>query len=190
MNLDIDVDYEQDSSSEDEEQEQDAADSDDFLAIGRYVITEVEEFLAQAAADELGNNNRRKRMLAGGTRPPYKRRSFDNQGAYQCILRDHLVGPERTGLCAKDFQVHFRMSRLSVESIIQVIGNSGVPFIETFRTNRFGLVGASIEAKVLLPLRVLAYGVAPHTFCDYFQMSVSQSGRCCRQFNSVIPKVQ
>ncbi len=85
MNLDVDVDYEQDSSSEDEEQ--DAADSDDFLAIGRYVITEVKEFLAQAAGDELGNN-RRKRTSAGGTRPPYKRRSFDNHGAYQCILRD------------------------------------------------------------------------------------------------------
>jgi hypothetical protein len=100
MNLDVDVDYEQDSSSEDEEQ--DAADSDDFLAIGRYVITEVEEFLAQAAGDELGNN-RRKRTSAGGTRAPYKRRSFDNHGAYQCILRDHL-GPEPTVLCAKELQ--------------------------------------------------------------------------------------
>ena len=146
MNLDIDVDYEQDSEESAEGEEQDAADSDDFLAIGRYVITEVEEFLAQAADDELANNNRKKRTSAGGTRPPYKRRSFDNHGAYQCILRDHLVGPERTGLCAKDFQVHFRMSRPRVESIIQAIGNSGVPFFETFRTNRFGLVGASIES--------------------------------------------
>ncbi len=59
MNLDVDVDYEQDSSWEDEEQ-QDAADSDDFLAIGRYVITEVEEFLAQAPGDELGNNRRKR----------------------------------------------------------------------------------------------------------------------------------
>ncbi len=84
MKLDVDVDYEQDSfSEEEEEEEQDAADSDDFLAIRRYVITEVEEFLAQAAGDELGNN-RRKRTSAGGARPPYERRSFDNQGAYQC----------------------------------------------------------------------------------------------------------
>ncbi len=68
MNLDVDVDYEQDSSSEDEEEEQDAADSDDFLAIGRYVITEVEEFLAQAAGDGFDCN--RKRTSMGGGAPP------------------------------------------------------------------------------------------------------------------------
>jgi hypothetical protein len=70
-----------------------------------------------------------------------------------------------------------------VERIIQKFGNSGDPFYQSFRPNLFGYTGGCIEAKILLPLKVLAYGVAPHCFIDYFQMSISQAGRCCRQFN-------
>jgi Plant transposon protein len=49
------------------------------------------------------------------------------------------------------------------------------------------LVGPSLEAKVLLPIKVLAYGVAPHAFSDYFQMSISQGSRCCTMFYKQIP---
>ena len=28
--------------------------------------------------------------------------------------------------------------------------------------------GASLEAKILLPLKTMAYGTASHAFCDYF----------------------
>jgi hypothetical protein len=100
------------------------------------------------------------------------------------MMRDHL-GPDV--LFGKEFPLLFRLSRPRVELIIQQILNSGNDFFRSFRTNRFGRKGASIEAKVLLPLKVLAYGVAPHTFCDYFQMSVTQCGLCCRQFNRLIP---
>jgi hypothetical protein len=46
-----------------------------------------------------------------------------------------------------------------------------------------------LEAKVLLPLRVLAYGVAPHTFNDYFQMSISMARSCLKRFNESIVRI-
>jgi Plant transposon protein len=46
-----------------------------------------------------------------------------------------------------------------------------------------------LEAKVLLPLKVLAYGVPNHAFADYFQTSVSQCGRCCQKFCRIVPQL-
>jgi hypothetical protein len=40
-----------------------------------------------------------------------------------------------------------------------------------------------------LPLRVLAYGVAVHTFNDYFQMSVSLARECVGRFNVKMVKI-
>ena len=38
----------------------------------------------------------------------------------------------------------------------------------------------------MLPLKTLSYGVAMHTFCDYFQMSCNLAIEACRQFDSAI----
>jgi hypothetical protein len=38
-------------------------------------------------------------------------------------------------------------------------------------TGRGGRCRSSLAAHFLLPLKTLAYGVPPHTFIDYFQMS-------------------
>jgi Plant transposon protein len=115
-----------------------------------------------------------------------KQQCFDNAGCLKIIKRDHL-SPD--ALFGTEFPLFFRLERSRVELIIQALGNSEVPFYGTFRSNRYGLTGASLEAKVLLPLKVLAYGVAPHAFADYFQMSVSQCGRCCRNFCRIIPQL-
>ena len=45
---------------------------------------------------------------------------------------------------------------------------------------------ASLEAKVVLPLKSLAYGVPPHCFIDYFQMSPQMARECMIQFDKVI----
>jgi hypothetical protein len=95
------------------------------------------------------------------------RRLFDCQGAFQCIRRDHLGDMPLFG---KDFQMFFRLSRTRVQMILEDLGrwSDTNPFYKTFRMDMFGRIGASLEAKVLLPLKALAYGVAPHCFCDYF----------------------
>jgi len=52
-----------------------------------------------------------------------------------------------------------------------------------------GKQGASMEARVLLPLKSYAYGVPPHTFTDYFQMSVDLAKECCRNFDRVMKEL-
>ena len=130
------------------------------------------QLMVDAATQD--NKNNRKRLKT--RQYTSTRRSFDHHGSHNDIQRDHL-GPD--ALFGKEFPLFFRLTRPRVELIIQAFGNSGDPFYTSFRTKQFGLIGPSLEAKILLPLKVLAYGVAPHAFCDYFQMSVSQAGRCC-----------
>jgi hypothetical protein len=54
---------------------------------------------------------------------------------------------------------------------------------------REGKSHASLEAKLLLPLKCLAYGVPPHTFQDYFSMSVTFAKECVRQFNRGVKEI-
>jgi hypothetical protein len=109
------------------------------------------------------------------------RRLFDCQGAFQCISRDHLGDRPLFG---KDFEMYFRLSRTRVQMILEDLGRwSDInPFYKSFRRDMFGRIGASLEAKVLLPLKALAYGVAPHCFGDYFQISKPMAIECYKQF--------
>ena len=50
--------------------------------------------------------------------------------------------------------------------------------------------GACLEAKVLLPLKTFAYGVATHTFTDYFQVSPELAAKCCDEFAATIATKQ
>jgi hypothetical protein len=110
------------------------------------------------------------------------RRQFDFRGAYRDIMRDHLRA--NAPLFGQEFIKYFRLSWARVQILLDDFGRFSEtnPFYNTFRVGRFGRVGASLEAKILLPLKTLAYGVAPHTFCDYFQMSVPMARECYKQF--------
>jgi Plant transposon protein len=49
-----------------------------------------------------------------------------------------------------------------------------------------GAKGASMEAKILLPLKTVAFGTASHAFCNYFQMSKPLAVRCCDEYALMI----
>jgi hypothetical protein len=158
------------------------ADTDILLrTAGLFAMLEVDLMV-----DEDNNNNSNKRKGLKKRQFTSIRRSFDHHGAHNNIQQDHLGGD---ALFGKEFPLFFRLSRPRVELVLQRIGNSDDPFYQSFRTNQYGLVGPLLEAKILLPIKVLAYGVAPHAFAfsDYFQMLVSQSGKCCQIFNRTIP---
>ena len=91
-----------------------------------------------------------------------KRRVFDHAGALHCINRDYL-GPEP--LFIDDFPCYFRVSRSRFEKIMQDVGNSPFPFFKAKCPT--GRPLSSIQARLMLPLKTLAYGVAMHTFCDF-----------------------
>ena len=112
-----------------------------------------------------------------------KRRTFDPQRVYDSLQRSHL-GPD--ALFGKEFHMYFRLSRPRVQVILEKLGNSDDPFYKSFRRDKYGRVGPSLEAKVLLPLRTVVYGVAPHCFCDVFEMSHTMARDCCKRFNKAM----
>jgi hypothetical protein len=45
---------------------------------------------------------------------------------------------------------------------------------------------ASLQTRLLLPLKTYAYGVASHAFIDYFSCSMPFANKCCSEFDSMI----
>ena len=111
------------------------------------------------------------------------RKKLDHSGALFCIVRDFL-GPE--ALFLDDFDLYFRISRSRFDKIFNDIGRAGIKFFTQPKTNLVGAPIASMEARILLPLKTLAYGVAMHCFCPYFQISKSLAIDCCREFDKAI----
>jgi Plant transposon protein len=53
-------------------------------------------------------------------------------------------------------------------------------------TDKFGRVGPCMEARMMLALKTMAYGVPPHMLRDQFQMSVMMARKCCIEFDNAI----
>ena len=77
-----------------------------------------------------------------------------------------------------------------MQVIFDAFGNSGDPYYSSTSSSSAAgtLAGPSFEAKVLLPLKTLAYGVACHCFCDYFQMSTTSARVSCKKFHLTLSK--
>jgi hypothetical protein len=117
-------------------------------------------------------------------RPRQKKIPFRHSEGLHCINRDYLGLPDdpMTPLFnGVNFQMMFRVSRPRFQRLMEDIANSGIPF---YRNNisAYKEQGSSLEAKLLLPLKSLAYEVPPHTFTDYFQMSMTLAKK--RRLNS------
>ena len=82
----------------------------------------------------------------------------------------------------------FRLSRSRIERIIQDILNDGDVFFRRTRDAK-GQLGAATEAKILLPIKTFAYGVPPHAFSDYFQMSKTLARECCMKFAITMKRI-
>jgi len=126
------------------------------------------------------------RLLPRGQKTKWK-----HLEALHCIKRDYLGStsiPDSPLFRGAAFVMMFRLSKARVELLFQDIMAADIPFYKD-KTDAAGRKGASLEAKVLLPLKTLAYGVAPHAFTDYFQMSVSLARKCCMEFDAAIMKI-
>jgi hypothetical protein len=117
-------------------------------------------------------------------RRPY--RVFQHADALNCIRRDYLGN--NALFSGKNFEMMFRLSRSRVQRILEDIGNARIPFYMN-TVDAAGKEGASMEARVLLALKTYAYGVPPHTFTDYFQMSVDFAKECCRNFDNAMKQL-
>jgi Plant transposon protein len=111
---------------------------------------------------------------------------YDHEGALQCINRDYL-GPAPL-FADKQFDNMFRISRSRFQRLMEDFGASPISFY-TNQVDAYKRKGISMEAKLLLPLKTMAYGVAPHTFRDYFSMSKTMARACCVQFDVAIIQI-
>jgi hypothetical protein len=111
---------------------------------------------------------------------------FNYQGAKELILQNHF-GPNPK---FKDdqFKMFYRISKSRFQAIMEDL--APMPFYSKTK-NALGKEGICLEAKLLLPLKTLAYGVAPHCFIDQFQMSAQMAAVCCKEFaKAIIQKYQ
>ena len=82
--------------------------------------------------------------------PRKKRKGYNHERALQIIHEDYLG---RDPLHGEDFKSMFRVSLSTFQYMMEEVGKSG----DAFYVNTDG--GPSMEARLLLPLKTLAYGV-------------------------------
>jgi hypothetical protein len=142
-----------------------------------------------AVMEEVSRNKDVPMKIDHRTAPREPKAKWRHEEALACIKRDYLGDPFDAStplMKEKDFVAHFGISRARFNRMLDDFESSGFPFFRQQARAADGTVGASLEAKLLLPLKTLAYGVPPHTFQDYFQMSKTLAQECCIQFDMAI----
>ncbi len=126
-------------------------------------------------------SRRRKRRLGGDIVDGPRKKSFikwDRDRARQCIEEDYLGAVPR--FCNDDFKRMFRISRANYDRLRAVLCAADPFFRDRYdATKRMSI---SIDAKILIALKYMAYGTAINAFRDYFQMVESTSRLCLRHF--------
>ena len=84
----------------------------------------------------------------------------------------------------RQFERIFRVTKAIVEHLIQVCAKND-PFFTDIHdvSGRFGIAPV---AKVLMALKIVAYGCSPSAFLDYFQMSESTARQCYLKFCRIV----
>ena len=133
---------------------------------------------AAAIVSIVEENNKRKRDHR--TLPREPKRVFRHQQV-RAILQHDCLGP-KPSFNGREFDNVFRVSRSRFQCLLEDFGNANIPFY-TGETDCFNNTVPSLEAKLLLPLKCMAFGVPPHAFMDYFSMSKTQAKDCCNNFH-------
>ena len=123
--------------------------------------------------------------------PRDNRRHFHHQEASKCIYRDYL-GPNP--LMGAEFVLMFRITRPRFQCLMEDVMAADLPYYNRAPSNNSLSVDmppleqqhSCLEARLLLPLKSLCYGVPSHCFTDYFQMSQTFAREACFQFDQAI----
>ena len=117
-----------------------------------------------------------------GKRLRKKRRKFCYNDALRCIYRDYLGNIPKFNM--KEFESMFRISKSRFQKLMEDVQKLDNKYY-SITTRKC----ASLEVKLLLPIKILAFGVANHCFNDYLQMSVSAARECIRQFHAMFKQL-
>ena len=160
----------------------------------------MDAFIIQAAAaaaiaggvlaEECIDSPTRKRRGRRGEPNRSQRRRFHHTEALYCIQRDYLgsAAIPNSPLFGAEFKLMFRLSLGRFQRLMEdTMASNNSFFLPS--NHRLHHSQSSLESKLLLPLKCLAYGVPPHTFIDYFQMSKPFARDCCLEFDKLIKKL-
>jgi Plant transposon protein len=122
-----------------------------------------------------------KRIMDGIDLVRSKRRyiKWDWERARRCVFNDYWGSPTPTfndGM----FERTFRVTRLIADRLLQIAAISD-PFF-TDRTDALGRRGICPKVKLLMSLKLLAYGCSPSAFLAYFQMGETTARQCLTRF--------
>jgi len=137
------------------------------------------------AVDSVLESLRRKRPASDDPNQPRRKRQmkkYDRERAYLCVQQDYL-GPHPL-FNDRQFERVFRVSRSVTDYLL-----TRLPAINPFfRTSFDAAKRRSIypEVKLLAALKIMGYGVAGLTFCDYFQMGESTALLCVMELAATI----
>jgi hypothetical protein len=81
----------------------------------------------------------------------------------------------------------FQLSRGRIQVLMEDVMASNTKFFKS--TGRDGSCISSLAARLLLPLKSLAYGVPSQTFIDYCQMSPQYARDCCKEFDKAMRSI-
>jgi len=107
---------------------------------------------------------------------------WDRERAEQCIRQDYLGECPKFGLA--DFKRIFRVSRTSYDALKSLICQEDKFFVDGFDIT--GRKRVSVDAKILISLKYLAYGCSVNAFWDYFQIGESTALLSVKKFTSCI----
>ena len=116
--------------------------------------------------------------------PAFRRRHlYDWRRARQCIYDDYWGAPTPR-FNDKQFERVFRVTRSIADRLLQVCALRD----KFFRENEdiHGNPCIDPKAKLLMGLKVLAYGVSPSAFIDYFQMGLTTGNACVKKLVNII----
>lgn len=139
------------------------------------------ERITQAIVDAICN----RRYPFDENQPNPKRRvriQWDHNRARMCVHADYM-GPTPL-FNDRQFERTFRVTRQVADKIHQVASDMD-PFFRD-GVDAAGKPSISSQVKLLMGLKILAYGVSPSAFIDYFQMGESTGQLCFKRLTHVV----
>ena len=139
-----------------------------------------------AVATVLSPPRKKRKPIDHRCLPREEKKDYKHERALGCILEDYLC-PQPL-FDGREFETMFRISRGRFQCLMEDFKKSENDFYSG-APDCFGHKVASLQARLLLPLKCMAYGVPPHCFRDYFQMSKTLAKDCCNNFHETINKL-
>ena len=82
------------------------------------------------------------------------------------------------------FERTFRVTKKIANTLLQVAGSTD-PFF-TDRNDGLGKIGICSKVKILMGLKLMAYGRSPSAFMDYFQMGETTARQCLLRLCTIL----